>query len=122
MAGRSGRAWSKDADRKWRASFTRDNVTGARLLAQRLKSEGPEAIAMGFKRDHLASEARGDMEARRLGREMVKDAMPRIQVAVFNDLGEIRAPLGVIYPGGGVKIEQTFDGEGNLVSENVIQL
>lgn len=118
--------WSKDADRKWRASFTRENVEGARLLAHRLRHQSVESVVRAEKAAHVAREAKEDMEARRIAREAVKDGIDKIQVSTDSDIVSIyKAKAGTktltIYLRG-KKIEQKFDEIGNLVEEVEVPL
>lgn len=118
--------WSKDADRKWRASFTRENVEGARLLAHRMRHQSVESIVRAEKAAHLAREAKEDMEARRIAREVAKDGMDKIQVATDGEItGVYKAKAGTktltIYTAS-KKIEQKFDEIGNLIEEVEVPL
>lgn len=116
--------WSKDKERKWRASFTRENVEGARLLAYNLRHSTPEAIVRAEKAQHLAREAKEDMEVRRLSKEAFLDGLPKIQVATDSDIcATYKAKAGtksVLIYSGNRKIVQEFDDIGNLVKETEV--
>lgn len=118
--------WSKDADRKWRASFTRENVEGARLLAHKMRHQTVEQIVRAEKAAHLEREAKDDMEARRVARWAAKDGADKIQIAMDGDwAATYKAKAGTksitIYRNGS-KIEQRFDEIGNLVEEVEVPL
>ncbi len=76
------RAWSKSSEKRWRASFTRENREGARLLSYKMRHGAtPASLIKGEKAAHLAKESRDDNEVRRLSRMMVLDAIPKMGAA-----------------------------------------
>lgn len=96
-------------------------MEGARLLAHKLRHSSPEAIVRAEKAQHIAREAKEDMEMRRMSREVFLDSMPRIMVAMDSDnVAPYKAKAGtksVLIYSGNRKIVQEFDEIGNLVKE-----
>ena len=123
------RPWSKDAERKWRSTFTRENREGERLLSYKFRhGETPASLIRAEKANYLAKEAKEDMAVRAEARWGVIDAIPKIGAAkgetLIQDLDyKVRAGIKsrTIYLGNR-KIEQTFDEIGNLVAEEEVTL
>ena len=111
--------WSKQADKKWRSTFTRDNKVGEALLRYRLRHETPEQIAKSNKAEHLAREDKEDKEYAANLKAAMKDAT---QHEIFVDGSTTK--FHVEHPRAGLKcrvtwtrtekITEEFDLDGNV--------
>ena len=58
------RVWSKDKERRWRKTFTKENILGDKKLRYRLRHETADQVSRSFKAEHMAQEAAQDEQAR----------------------------------------------------------